>query len=156
MLDKDKLIWAKNREYVEYFLNKHKFPKNEIDRILTGYDNSLKNEDAYDMIRCIDFSLGWASSTYHYDFYYFSQLRLAYYMCFYAPHSDQKKAYAYLGDLIHGYGSKPFWKGWGNDGHLKFKADKLKGDLVLSEEEFDNRKKFFRNKIKELSEKFGK
>jgi hypothetical protein len=154
MKDKEwKKTWESNRERLINMLNVHNFPEEEKKRVLQGFTAGFENKNAYNMIRCIDLSLGWGGSHFGYDFYYFLQMRFAYYMCYYAHTKDEKKmAVNYLGSLYRGYKSSPSWQYWYNDpAEAKFKA--TPGDLILPTEKYKLRKDFFKQKYEILSKK---
>lgn len=147
--------WESNRERLINMFNVHNFPEEEKKRVLQKFTFGFENKDAYSMIRCIDLSLGWGACHFGYDFYYFLQMRFAYYMCYYADTKDEKKmAVKYLGELSRGYKSTPSWQYLYNSPvEAKFKA-KL-GDLILPIEKYMLRKAFFKQKFEILSKKFG-
>jgi hypothetical protein len=156
MKDKEwEKTWESNRERLINMLNVHNFPEEEKKKVLQGFTVGFENKNAYNMIRCIDLSLGWGASHFGYDFYYFLQMRFAYYMCYYAHTNDEKKmAVKYLGELSRGYKSTPSWQYWYNN-PVEAKLKTKPGDLILTTDKYKPRKAFFKQKFEILSKKFG-
>lgn len=151
-----KEAWEENKERLINMLNVHHFPESEKKKVLATFEVGVANKDASNMIRCIDFSLNWFYSRFSYDFYYFLQMRFAYYMCFYAHTQVEKIAAAeYLGYLAKGYSSTPQWEYRYKKDIILAKAASQQGDLILTQMDYNLRKAFFKERYNFFAEKFG-
>ena len=147
-------IWKANEERLKNMITFHKVPDNEATKIINTFKTGLDSGEAYAMIRCIDHALGWHVSHFSYDFYYFLQMRFAYYMCSHAPEKDRKEAVKYLRDLTQGYLNYPSWQeDYKNVEDAKNHSKK--GDLIMPEDIYKIRKEFFKKKYTILAKKFG-
>ena len=147
-------IWNKNEEKLRNMLVFHNVPEDEARKIINKFKSGLDSGEAYTMVRCIDHALRWHSSHLSYDFYYFLQMRFAYYMCSHAPEKDKKDAVKYLRDLTQGYLNYPSWKDeYNNIEDAKKNSEKC--DLIMPENIYKIRKEFFKKKYTILAKKFG-
>jgi len=131
------------KKYLVNFLESHHFPVKEKDRILIQFDKAVGGYGS-NVAKVIDYALGWNSSIMTYDFYYFNQMRWANFVA--RSLSDKalkREANSYLQSLVHGYATSPQWKKIGDTYESALANRKNKYDLIISEKDFNNKRKYF-------------
>lgn len=129
--------------YLDNFLTIHHFPKDEKTKIMNQFHEHVDTNPTI-VVRIIDRVLGWRSSTMSFDFYYFNQMRWAHFVVKHITDDELKReAITYFLYLTSQYASEPAWSDYGTfEGAIRNRKNEY--DLILTKEEFTNRRKYFR------------
>ena len=145
----EKKDWSRQRKVLEGLL--HNFPDEEKDKVLYCFD---KEGDCY-KVKAIDLGLSWSNCENSFEFYYFTQMRFAYYLCRNAPDKLTKQyAYGVLKDLTgDSYSSEPYWKTYYKT--FSEAVESYNKKYLFDEDWYYLRKKDFIQKSKKVAKEFG-